>query len=63
MKNFYKVVFENYSNEQNKKLYYISTSVSALIYWLGYNGADLGAIVEIKRISRLPKGTETIKAI
>lgn len=59
MVTLYKVVYEGYSGF-TKISYYKSTSISALMYWLGYQGAAVGNIIEIKRVNRLPKSTEAI---
>ena len=54
MKFYFKVVWEC-GNGETAYCYYESTSVSALISYLGDNGFGLGMIIEIKRVSRLPK--------
>ena len=62
MKNYYRVIYET-ADESKIERYYISTSISMLLYSLGYNGADVGSIVEIKRVARLPRGKEATTAM
>lgn len=60
MKFNFKVVFEDCFCEKHFS-YYESTSISALISYLSDNGCAVGFIVEIKRVSRLPKNVLPFK--
>lgn len=62
MINIYKVLYEDF-NGGTQTSYYKSTSISVLLYWLGYHGAAVGNIIEIKRISRLPKYVKAVDAM
>lgn len=57
---YFKVVWECCGNE-TAYCYYQSTSISALLSYLGDFGFGLGFIIEVKRISRLPKKTLALK--
>ena len=54
MKFYFKVVWECGDGE-TAYCYYKSTSISALLSYLGDFGFGVGFITEIKRVSRLPK--------
>lgn len=56
MKSYYKVVFERGDGDRYWH-YYECTSLSNLISALSLSGEKIHFIVEIKRISRLPKWT------
>lgn len=51
MKSYYKVIYETAGGSKIER-YYISTSISMLLYSLGYDGADVDSIVEIKCVVR-----------
>lgn len=55
MKFIFKVIWERSDGEKERGQYYESTSISALMSYFSYIGAAVGYIVEIKRVSRLPK--------
>lgn len=55
MKFYFKVTWERSDGEKDDSHYYESTSISALISYFADIGAAVGYIIEIKRVSRLPK--------
>lgn len=62
MENLYKVTYETFNNSVETS-YYTSTSIPVLLYWLGYDGAAVGNIVEIKRVMRSPRYAKVVRAI
>lgn len=54
MKFYFKLYVKTWENE-TFYYYYESTSISALISYLSDLGFDMGSIIGIKRVSRLPK--------
>lgn len=54
MKFYFKVVWEC-GEKETAYAYYESTSISALLLFLGDYGFGLGCIIEVKRVLRLPK--------
>ena len=56
MKFFFKVTWERSDGEKDGSYYYQSTSISALISYFADIGVAVGFVVEVKRVSRLPKG-------
>ena len=55
MKFFFKVTYERKDGDLDFYCYYKSTSIPALISYLSDMGCAVGFIVEVKRVSRLPK--------
>lgn len=54
----FKVTYEICGDNESR--YFESPNIMILVNWFGFCGRD--RIVEIKRVSRLPKGVEPAKA-
>lgn len=57
---FFKLVYECHGGETAYR-YYESTSISALLSYLADYGFGVGSIIEVKRVSRVPRVELTFK--